>query len=231
MARMQTKEIKLVNGGVTLVDEQDYEQFASERWFRSPNGYARRQGWNEDGTHWQIFLHREINKTPPHLITDHINRNKLDNRRSNLRDATKGPNSANSKVREGRKYKGVSFHAASGLWRCRVSCDGKEYTSYHKSELDAAAHYGERAKTHFGEFSTANELPEGYVPVPHKPQKQASKFRGVGFSKQRGKWIACIYDAGKERQIGSFATEIEAATRYNSEALRIYGERAKLNPI
>lgn len=153
-----TKTITLVNGGTTLVDEQDYERYGSERWFRNARGYAWRQGWR-DGKHWQRWLHREINQTPPHLFTDHINGNKLDNRCCNLRTVTKAQNGVNTgKIgikNATSRFKGVSLHRSSGLWRSRV--EGGTCT-YHRTDDAAARAYNAEAKRLYGDCVKLNAI-------------------------------------------------------------------------
>ena len=57
----------------------------------------------------------------------------------------------------------------------------------------------------------------------------ASRFKGVGFHKQTGKWEACIRCNGKKQHLGLFANEIDAARKYDEAAVRLFGEFAKLN--
>jgi len=158
------KEIKLQNGGAALVSVEDYERLSEHRWFRSSAGYAHRQGWHgkqgKGGVHWTVWMHREVNGTPDDSFTDHINGIKLDNRRENLRTVNKCQNSANRpKIRRkelSSSLKGVSFHTASGLWRSRINLSGKEHTSYHKSQKEAAIAYNAKALELFGEYAQLN---------------------------------------------------------------------------
>lgn len=168
MAHMQGyKTIKLVNGGETIVDESDFEWVSQFRWFKSSAGYAHRQGWtaprHKGGEHWCVWLHRDINKTPEHLFTDHVNGNKLDNRRSNLRTCNKAQNVANSgKLKHKRatsKLKGVGFFKPAGLWTSRIKCGAIRKTNYHKTEQEAALDYNRMAIEYFGEFAQLNPIP------------------------------------------------------------------------
>lgn len=53
-----------------------------------------------------------------------------------------------------------------------------------------------------------------------------SRFKGVRFDLQRNKWLACIWlnDLKKEKRIGFFSSEDEAAKAYRAEAEVLHGE-------
>lgn len=226
------RTIKLINGGQTIVEQRDYKRVAKERWFQSSNGYAIRQGW-EGGKHWQIFLHRVINKTPPGKFTDHINGNKLDNRRSNLRTVNKAQNSTNRPKIDRRvltcKFKGVSWHESTNLWRARIRDGNFERTTYHKTEHQAALDYNRMALEHFKEYARLNELP--FDVEPTVPRKKTSQYRGVAFKPKSERWEAGIDIDGLWTHIGSFGTEQEAALAYNAAAIKLRGDKAKLNVV
>jgi hypothetical protein len=59
--------------------------------------------------------------------------------------------------------------------------------------------------------------------------KTSSKYRGVSWSSRDRVWRAQIQEAGRNRGIGSFRSEIEAALAYDAEAFRLFGEFACLN--
>lgn len=228
------KIINLVNGGQTIVSEEDYEYLSSFRWFRSSHGYAYRQ-WNEHRNGWvrhhALWMHRLINGTPPRLFTDHANGNKLDNRRSNLRTCNKAQNSANRPKNRinGTIYKGVSFHPSTGLWRARVK-DGKwQKTTYHKTEEQAALDYNRMATEHFGEFAYHNQIPDGTEPTIHR--KKSCIYRGVAFKKKQklNPYEAGIESNGQWLFLGGFPTAEEAAVKYNEWAVKLHGDKARLN--
>lgn len=93
------KQIPLTQGKFALVDDEDFEQLNKWSWKLSTNGYAIRcpsNGKNENGgyKYTTVRMHRVVMKTPRHLEADHINANRLDNRKSNLRNITKRENLA-----------------------------------------------------------------------------------------------------------------------------------------
>lgn len=159
------KIVQLITPGFsTTVDMQDFERLfkpddrdePTVRWYgrtgRSGVRYAMRKG---------LLLHRLIMQAPPGVDVDHRDADGLNNRRENLRLATKSQNGANQRVRGVglSRYKGVSI--SRGLWTAGVWFQGKNYAcGTFATELAAARAYNETAKAFFGEFARLNELPE-----------------------------------------------------------------------
>lgn len=110
-------EIKLSNGFVTLVSEQDYPLINKWRWRKNKQGYAVRNIKNK-----QISIHQLIMGSMEGYEIDHINRNKLDNRRENLRFVTRSQNNFNRDPDPRNKlgYNGISL-CSTGSYRVRVS--------------------------------------------------------------------------------------------------------------
>ncbi|SRR5713101_4575271 len=92
------KCIELTQGRVAVVDDDDFERLAQWRW-QYDCGYAsRRERITPYGTarkYRKIYMHREILNPPKGMDTDHENGNRLDNRRANLRLATRAENLRN----------------------------------------------------------------------------------------------------------------------------------------
>lgn len=89
-----------------LVDDEDYGLLSRHSWDINNSGYART---SLATTH--VLMHKLIHPTKAGLVTDHINRNKLDNRKENLRTASKAQNTYNYTGRKNEtntsKYLGV----------------------------------------------------------------------------------------------------------------------------
>jgi hypothetical protein len=106
------RHLKLTNSDLTtLVDDDVYEQVKDYNWFLSPLGYAMRARLKSDhGNGQKVLLHRYVIGAVNGQYVDHVNRNRLDNTRSNLRFATLKQNVWNSGKRSNSKskFKGVS---------------------------------------------------------------------------------------------------------------------------
>lgn len=87
------KEIKLKGGSITYVDDEDYEYLNQFHWLES-YGYAKRNIMI-NGKLKSLLMHRVIMKPPVNLVVDHIDHNKLNNQKYNLRNCTSSENVMN----------------------------------------------------------------------------------------------------------------------------------------
>lgn len=110
-----TKAVLLRNTGhYAIVDEEDFQKVDKfSPWYENDQGYAVKKT-RVKGKNLSIRMHALVNNTPKGLVTDHINGNRLDNRKENLRSVGQMINSWNSK-NIGRKHtaynlpKGISY--------------------------------------------------------------------------------------------------------------------------
>jgi hypothetical protein len=233
------KEIKFSNGNITIVDDEDYEKFSSYKYYENDKGYAQRS-YGPRSAKKHALLHREIMNAPKGLFVDHINHNKLDNRKSNLRLVTNQQNRFNSnkmKIAKTSKYKGVCLIKKANLWKALIRFNGKDkIIGRFESEETAAVAYNIYAKKYFGEYALLND-------VPFEPDWESkkignrvrgtgtSKFIGVSYRQKYDDWICNISVNGKSKYLGSFKNEIEAAKAFNEAALKHRGPNAKINKI
>lgn len=97
------------------------------------------------------------------FVVDHINGDAHDNRRENLRFATKQQNNCNKKIKSNNTsgYKGV-FHNLKGInrpWVASVTFQGKrKYSRGFATPLEAAHEYNRMAKEMHGEFASLNNI-------------------------------------------------------------------------
>lgn len=126
-------ELRRRDGSVralALIDDEDYPTIAGMRWKLSvPGGYAASTTGGELGR--VTYMHRLLMGLTPGdgLTVDHINRNRLDNRRVNLRVVTAAENYQNVAAKPGTtsEFRGVYWDKAKGKWRASVGLRGKNY--------------------------------------------------------------------------------------------------------
>jgi hypothetical protein len=87
-------DIPLTKGAVAIVDEEDYDEVSKYKWYLSDTGYALRTVY-ANGTTKHLRMHRVLIDAPSGKVVDHLNRNPLDNRKSNLRICTPSDNAKN----------------------------------------------------------------------------------------------------------------------------------------
>jgi hypothetical protein len=141
------REILLRNGGVVIVDDADYEPMSRFSWNLSSGGYA--QHCLCDGpVRLTLLMNRLIVQPDEGLEVDHINRNRLDNRRCNLRAVTHAVNTKNNSLSKRNKsgFRGVSLDKPSGRWKASISKGGKQFhLGYFDNKADAARAYDREA--------------------------------------------------------------------------------------
>jgi hypothetical protein len=150
------KEIPLTMGKVAIVDDEDYEWLMQWKWYCTTRGYATR-GWDGGAVH--ILMHREIAKTPDGMETDHINHNRLDNRKSNLRNCTPTQNKMNKGFdsRNTSGYKGVSWNKSAKKWFAYIRFNKQRVNIGVFEDIVEAAHaYDAAARKYHGEFAYLN---------------------------------------------------------------------------
>lgn len=153
-------EIPLSQGKVAIIDDADLPLVAPFKWYCN-YGYAVRSIL-DCGKHRQVRMHRVIMNAPDGMEVDHINGDRLDNRRANLRLCSRADNLKNKAVCKkhaeiASRFKGVSWHKSSRKWRARIKLD-KIYRSlgYFTDETEAALAYDTAARELFGEFARPN---------------------------------------------------------------------------
>jgi len=157
------RRIPLTQGKYAIVDPEDFERLNKHKWHavkQSNTFYAIRCAGPAKKTTY-IRMHREIIHPPDHLVVDHINHNGLDNRKANIRPATRSQNNFNRLIikRKGAssKYKGVSWRKRRKRWRARIHVYGEyKFLGYFKEEIHAAKAYDKAAKKYHGEFASLN---------------------------------------------------------------------------
>lgn len=166
---MKSKNIIAKDGTKILIDEDDFEELSKFNWVVNNNGYTYS---GKIG-----LMHRKILRAVKGQIVDHINRNKLDNRKSNLRFATNYQNwNLNCVIKKDwryvSKYKGVTIYERKRKnnsllsWQALIKYRRINlFIGEFKREKDAAKAYDRMAYFLFGEYAYLNfpENKEKYI--------------------------------------------------------------------
>lgn len=151
--------IPLSQGKFATVDAEDYENIKQWKWHFS-TGYAKRTVWHE-GKSRTVYMHRIIVSGSDNLEVDHINRNRLDNRKLNLRICTASQNRINTK-RDAPKssiYRGVTYVKKTKKWNAQIGLDNRvKHIGCFNTEIEAARAYDEIARSIHGEFACLNNV-------------------------------------------------------------------------
>lgn len=149
------RKIKLTNcDEYCLVDDEDYPLLNRVKWCKDDAGYVR---------NGHFRMHSLIMGFPRSTyIVDHINGNKLDNRKSNLRLVTYQQNSQNVTKRKGKftsEFKGAHLHK-NNLAKPWESCITKNYKSFKLGHFEnahqAALMYDFWSLLLFGKYAKTN---------------------------------------------------------------------------
>lgn len=136
------------------VDKQDKHLLDERTWTINTAGYAVSRIGGK-----LLYLHRVILNPVDGQMVDHINHDKLDNRRSNLRICTNRQNTSNQQLRSKNTsgYKGVVWFKDRQKWRAGIKVNYKfKHLGYFDDILEAAKAYDVAARKYFGEFAKLN---------------------------------------------------------------------------
>lgn len=209
-----------------LVDDEDFGRFKDWWWYVNKDGYV----WSTIGAKY-VMLHRlVVGVTDRRINVDHKNRNKLDNRRSNLRVATVAQNAWNRKAssRSSTGYRGVTPCRATGKWRAHIMANGvRRSLGRFRTAKDAAKAWDKMATELYGGFACLNFPNTDYSVYQPKDDthKKTSKYVGVSWDKTNGVWVAQFYMNKLPVYVGRFDSEEEAAYELRLEIEKRCPER------
>jgi hypothetical protein len=146
-----------------IIDACDMERVQVYRWYITSDGYME-TGIDKKNVRLHRFL---LNVTDRKQCVDHINGQKLDNRKANLRLCTQRQNCQNRQTRcnSSSFYKGVSWDRSNNKWRARIYISGNpKFLGNFTDNEEAARAYDKAAREYFGEFACVNFPLDGEQP-------------------------------------------------------------------
>lgn len=149
-------EIALTQGKVAVIDDADYEIIKKYSWNCGKAGYVVTE---KNGK--SIYMHRLLLSAPNNFEVDHVDGDKLNNRRSNLRICTRQQNERNKPKTHGltSRYKGVSWITKRHKWCAQIHINRRPiFLGYYDGEEDAAIAYNLAAEKLYGEFARLNSV-------------------------------------------------------------------------
>lgn len=149
------KLITLTKGQVAIIDDEDWELVSRYSWVYAGAGYAYAR---QKGKKNPITMHSLIANPGRGREVDHIDRNRLNNRRTNLRVCNRKENSRNRATRaHSSQFCGVCWDKRTKKWAAYIQIDYKTlFLGYFPTELAAAMAYDIAAYDLHGEFANLN---------------------------------------------------------------------------
>ena len=156
------RRIKLSKGKYAIVDPEDFEKLSQYKWHCTNYGYAARKipKGKRTGREQSIMMHRELCPVPDGMWVDHINRKRNDNRRANLRPATRQQNCWNTRqnrTKSKTQYIGIHWNKNRRKWQLQLTVNGRQRGfGYYADEKEAGKAYDKVAIKYRGEFALLN---------------------------------------------------------------------------
>lgn len=191
------KEIKPTNNSKLkiIVDDEDYPLLSRFNWYVSDTGYAMTQITGQKHVRMHSLIYGAMPRSK--LVIDHKNRDKLDNRKENLRAVTQADNIKN------REARGICFDKSRNKWVVR----------YHNK--------------FYGRYNTVREAEKAYRKaksgVVYEPKRRLHPLLPKNIHKQAGKYGWNVVINGVRYRKNGFSTIAEAQNDFEIKLRELRG--------
>lgn len=150
------KKIPLPYGKFALIDTEDWDELSQYNWSLDSGGFPQRRA--RPGEHPQtIRMHRQVMGYPQNREVDHIDRNRLNCQKSNLRLATRSQNQANCGPRKNNTLGYVGISKTDKKWTAACKKNYRRYVAGRfLTKEEAAKAYDKLARELHGKFAYQN---------------------------------------------------------------------------
>lgn len=224
------------------IDPDDYEKVRAWKWYANHHGYVYGHRYVEGRIKLEVKLHHLVQETPDGMMCDHVNGDRADACRSNLRVATFSVNNRNRRRRGASGFKGV-MAMKDGRWAARVKWQGKNWNlgAFAEKEpaaraYDAAALYvdpriGVHALNFPGEAAPMHPVAlRKQAALDGNLREKSSPFYGVHWKVRNEAFQAFGTDAaGQTHYLGLYLDEIDAARAHDAFEIQARGPKAWVN--
>lgn len=144
------------DGRYTTIDTEDLERVSMYNWVADERGYVHCSYWLKGENKWGNWrMHRLLLGATGNEKVDHIDRQPLNNCKSNIRIVTHSENLHNSNItaRNTTGFRGVNKIKYKGKlsrpWSAYIRANGKQlHLGYHATREDAAQAYDQAKRIH-----------------------------------------------------------------------------------
>ncbi|QPW59789.1 HNH endonuclease [Clostridium botulinum] len=165
----------LSNGDEFKFDTEDFQKVIAYRWYSTGQGKSNKSCINYKGT----YLHRYIMGAEKGVEVDHIDRDRMNNCRRNLRICTHQQNQCNQALQSNNTsgFTGVRFYKPRSKYVARIKFYGKDiHLGYYKTIIEAIQARDVGAKLLFGKFAVLNDVPEASQQIKNYVYKKCSIY-------------------------------------------------------
>jgi len=157
------KYISIMSGQKIIVDNEDFELLSKYKWHLvgEKRNYVAASLFRKGQSPKNLLIHRLIMNAKSGQIVDHVNGNRFDNRKENLRFCSATQNAQNRRKAKNKtsKYKGVTWWKSQKSWTAQIMANYKiHFLGYFDTEKEAAISYNKAALKIHGDYAYLNKI-------------------------------------------------------------------------